>query len=506
MTQNVITVGASKYGVGLFWQPSPDTNVRAAARKAAKQPGYQSDLFVVRPATRARPMSQYGLGLSAYGHKAGMAAAAGCLANAMPGSYAGAFRVPEGIWFAVIRDDLVDADGDVLFISEQEAQLRLEQEMARGGLSKIYAPAEWSVDGAEDTALSSLLVGRKDVVFEDIKGTQKILMLLGGLVLLMGLGYGGYTYYMQMEQEKADELARQQAESQRLAKQLADKQYSVNVGKVDYPKTWQTSPAARQWLLACDAAMGKVPANVLGWRLSSLSCTGKSLSLAWTHGTGLATLPPTGAKWDAVLKASTMNIPLENVPARGEETLWTRRQMDEFILGTSMTISVADLPNDSLPTPPPPPKGSNVPAPPPPPPPEWQKRSFKFSTNYAPWLLGGVIDLPGLIITSIKQSGENWSVDALIYEMKDKDNTDSKSASATATPGPVVSNPAVGNAAAANDIANGNQAGKDNELPFTPAKPAEISSTPSVTPPSSNNSPAPAPAVPTNSSGATNAP
>ena len=488
MTDNVITVGASKYGVGLFWQPSPDANVRAAARRAAKQPGYQSDLYVVRPATRARPVSQYGLGHSSFGHKAGMAAAAGCLANAMPGSYAGAFRIPEGVWFVVVRDDLVDADGDILFTNEQEAQLRLEQEMARGGLTKIYAPAEWSVEVAEDASLTSLLVGRKDVVFEDVKGPYKLILLILAVLAVGGLAYGGYSYYQEMERQRQEELARQEAERQRLAEQLAAKQHTT-VATIEYPKTWQEQPLPRQWLLACETAMGKIPAQVAGWKLSTLNCAGKNLTVAWMRNTGLAVLPPEGSTWDAVLKAATLTIPLEGITARGEEALRTRRQMDEAILANSSPIDVAELPDDVAPTPPPAASG-NQPPPPPPPPPPWQKRSFKFSVKFAPWLLNDMVDFPGLVMNSLSQSGTVWSVDATLYEQRNQkpvatiiptNNTATGKNATGATAAP----PAVGNAISPMQAAPNTTDAASNSINTAPgsnASPTTDTANPAVAP------------------------
>lgn len=431
MTSNVITVGANKYGVGLYWQPSPDNNVRVAARKAAKLPGYQSDLYVVRPATRSRTVSQYGLGLTSLGHKAGMPVAGGCLANAVPGSYAGAFRVPEGVWFVVVRDDLVDSDGDILFVSEQEAQLRLEQEIARGGLTKVYAPAEWSVDGSEDMPIGSLLIGRKDVLFEDVKGPLKLMLIIGVILILLGTAYGIYSYYQQLERQRAEELARQEAERQRLADELASKQEKV-APLVQYPKTWQEQAAPRMVLLACEAAMSKVPAATLGWRISGEVCSVSGLTISWVREEGLATLPPDNSRWDPVLKTATLIVPLEGIKPRGEEALLERKEIDALILANPMSIEVAELPDDVVAAPPPPP---DKPPPPPPPPPAWQKRSVKFSSTTSPWLLGDIVDLPGLIINSMTRIDTGWTIDGTLYEMRNG-NAATPAAAATSNVNP----------------------------------------------------------------------
>src|ERR1043166_65299 len=145
MASGVVKVGRRTYAVGLIWQPSPSGRVAQAAREAAQQPGQKSDFYCVRPATKTVSVPQYGLGQSSTGHKTGMPTLAASLANGQPGSWTGAFRLREGTWVVVVRDDLIAPDGDILFDNDDLARDRLLQEVSLGGMQRIYAPDRKSV-------------------------------------------------------------------------------------------------------------------------------------------------------------------------------------------------------------------------------------------------------------------------------------------------------------------------------------------------------------------------
>src|SRR5580692_8345670 len=169
MGAGVVTVGRRQYAVGLYWENSPSGRVAQAAREAAHQPGQQADFYALRAGNKDGRVPQFGLGQKSAGHKAGMAAFAPCLANQQPGSWAGAFRLRDGVVVTVVRDDLIVPDGDQFFTNESEARDRLLQEIGFGGLQRIYAPEAWAIPSADTMPISLLLNDRTDIKLRPVR-------------------------------------------------------------------------------------------------------------------------------------------------------------------------------------------------------------------------------------------------------------------------------------------------------------------------------------------------
>jgi hypothetical protein len=405
MTAGVVTVGGFKYAAGLYWQPSVDKNASKAARSAAKQPGFQAEYFCVRPGTKSQPVAQFGLGIAAAGHKSGMPSLAANLANQQPGSWVGAFRVTEGIFFIAVRDDLIDPEGDAWYAHDDDAHSRLEQEIARGGLTNIYCPSEWGVSGGENIGITSLLTGRRDVALQDVGIPKSVLYLTLLLLVVGGLAYGGYSYW-------------QYQENARIAREAAELQAQINArtalaGPAQYPKIWQDAPLPMQYLKSCEEALSKLQAEYLGWIKNNVQCSGNALSVTWARdGKGFAEIPDGGkAGLDINLASASSSVAMQDLQPRGPEALAHFGLIDQSALHHNWPVTFSALPDDVVQVP------ENQP---PPPPPMWRKRSVVYMLNTAPWLRPDLFEsVPGLIITAVRQTNSsNYSVEGIIYEKK----------------------------------------------------------------------------------------
>lgn len=412
MSAGVLTVAGVKYAAGLYWQPSPDGDVAKSARIAAQLPSYQADFFCVRPPKKVQPVGQFGLGVASAGHRAGMPSLAACLANQVPGSWAGAFRADDGVYFIAVRDDLVDPDGDAAFTNEFEAQARLEQEISRGGFANIYCPSEWGVSGSQPASLPLLLTGYKGIVLQNARVPKSTLYGILVLLVIGALSYGGYLYWQHLEEVR-------QVEEAAAAAALAEAQRK-NIGPTQYPKTWQDTPHAMDYLQACGRAMEKLAPQYLGWSVGNLTCSGTQLTVAWTHTSGnVGVVPAEGkASVDPTLSSATTSLPLEGLKPRGTEKLAYYGLIDEAMLQNNWPFHLTLLPDDPPPVVAQPTDGS--PPPPPPPPPPWRKRGFTVALQGAPWLRPDLFDIiPGLIITSVEGKIDgNYTVEGTIYENK----------------------------------------------------------------------------------------
>ncbi len=217
------------------------------------------------PATKAG-VPQFGLGQKSAGHKAGMPVFAACLANQQPGSWAGAFRLREGVVVIVIRDDLIVPDGDQFFSNENEARDRLLQEIGFGGVQRVYAPEAWAIPAADSMPISLLLDDRRDVRMRLVTIPKKFLAMpkaaLRSQRLLFCLPTGWY-----IQEKNAEEEAARQAALERIREAankkvpgMFDQQPEISAAGAKMGK----KPFANDCgFMACRDALGLVPAALI---------------------------------------------------------------------------------------------------------------------------------------------------------------------------------------------------------------------------------------------------
>lgn len=416
MTSGVITIGRRQYASGLYWENAPSGRVSQSAKEAARQPGQPADFYAVRGGNKDGRVPQFGLSRGAPGHKAGMPALAACIANQQPGSWVGAFRLREGTAVVVVRDDLIVPDGDLFFEDETEARDRLLQEMALGGLQRIYAPESWGVPGADTMPVSLLINDRVDVRLRPVAlSRQGKLLLLGGAgLLVVVLGVGWYMQKLEAEAE-AERLAQQAAlERARLAAQQAVP--GLVQKEVQYPppeRKWEKRPPAADVLSACRVALSRVPLALNNWRMDGVKCDDTALSVRWSRSSGFA-LPPPDSTVNETGTAASATVVLPTLTPRGDEELGGQEYITRRFMGQNWTGTIARAPDD--PPPPPPPNFQGKWEPPPPP---WVKRSFTLNTPVLPWTLPIFFEgIPGVVITSLSSNGTGgaWTIEGVIYE------------------------------------------------------------------------------------------
>ncbi len=418
MSSGIVTVGRKQYASGLYWENSPTGRISQAAKEAARQPGNQSEYYVVRLGDKQGRVPQFGLAPPTAGFRAGLPSLAGCLANQQPGSWIGAFRLREGTALAVVRDDLIVPDGDVFFLDETEARDRLFQEMAVGGFQRIYAPESWGVPGADTMPLTLLLNERTDVRLRPVvlSAQAKVFLAIGFALLFLLLGFG---WYIQDQQMKADmERREQQAALERIREQTMN--LLPVAQKPTYPppeRKWEDRPRAMETLSACQDVLSKVRVGVAGWNMVGVHCSEGGLQIDWSRGVGFTNPPPESVVNDTGTMA-TSSYSLATLTPRGHEDLWDPDVITKRYLNQNWPGSISRIPDD--PPPPPPPDYEGEWNPPPPP---WVKRSFTVNVPVLPWTLPDFFsDIPGMIVSSMTLNGigssnsETWTVEGVIYE------------------------------------------------------------------------------------------
>ncbi|QQR68545.1 MAG: type 4b pilus protein PilO2 [Alphaproteobacteria bacterium] len=418
MTNGVVSIGRRDYAVNLYWQISPSGRVLQSAREAARQSSPPTEFVAVRAENRSGRVPQFGLGQNALGHRQGLPSLAGTLAESYPGSWAGAFRLREGICVIIVREDLITPDGDAIYEDENEARQRLIQEVNLGGLQRVYAPEGWSIPSIDSTPLALLLQGRAECTLKPVEVSRQAVVATVVVALLLGGGVVAWNLW-QAEQRRADQerMARQEQESQ-----LQKKNYNGLTTEEVYPpwpRTWEMSPRATEWLQACMDALRTLPVGVAGWQAGDMSCVDGAASVTWTRAAGPAELPP-GAEPPTMLSNQWQGtVPVKMPPERGAEELWGNRQVQQTFLNRNWELSELSLqPDDPVP-PPKVPDGYVGELPPPPPPPEWVKYKVVFKFMGTPWAnMQSFVDVPGLVVKTVKTTSGSWTMEGMIYEKR----------------------------------------------------------------------------------------
>jgi hypothetical protein len=420
MAAGVVTIGRSKYAVGLYWENSPGSGrVAQTAKEAASQPGQQADFYAVRPGNKNGRIPQFGLTTAEAGQKSGMPVLSACLAAQLPGSWAGAFRLNEGIVLTIVRDDLIVPDGDLYFLDEAEARDRLIQEAGFGGLQTVYAPESWSIPSADTIPLTLLLNDRHDIKLQTVTIPKQLKMIGAGVGLLFVLILGVVWYFEERAAEEAAAKA-QQEEALRMAQEEAARltpkilQHQEQPPPV-YDRVWEKAPTVNDMIKNCREGLVKIPAALLGWHMGNLVCTGTDLKLNWSHEHGLA-LPIPDSSINDTASGANQTIALPAMQPRGSESLLDPEEITRRYLTQEWPGNISKGNDDPLPSPP---AGYDGPWNPPPAP--WVKRSFTLTVPELPGDLSGLVgDLPGAIITSLTYAPRDqkggWSVEGVIYE------------------------------------------------------------------------------------------
>lgn len=269
-----VVVDGLGYAVGLVWQPLQNPDDPIPEVRETMESDEELDLYCLRFSSSP----QYGLGKKAMGHKAGEPALAASVAAALSdqSSVCAVFRVKEGWWFVVIRNDLILSEEDILFTNEADAQKAFFSMMAVPDWDKKIAPAEWNVEGAEVGNLAELIKGTRKVRLDELSAVKRTQILV--FIAVIVLGFIGLLIYGLVS--LWDNFTRP-----------TDKLLEVPKPEVIKPvepvpeqaKPWEkivdaAAFAHRCWNNAYQLQVITIP----GWTLGRITCTPAGLTTSWT--------------------------------------------------------------------------------------------------------------------------------------------------------------------------------------------------------------------------------
>lgn len=279
-----ITVDGATYATSLFWQPlqnPADPMQEIEETSAAVLEG--SDLFCIKSGRAP----QFGICVSQEGYKSGQYVAACSLVTAMENqsSFIAVFRTVEGWWYTCVRNDIILSDGDMLFLSEEEAKNQFMSMLAVPDWGMKIAPKEWGIDDTEEIALAELMQRGARAKLQKIKALRGTKLLL---LVVLSLVIGGWLISSLVDKLLFTPVKKPVVVPVRpkAIVQQEEKQAEVVV-----PKPWEKMLNPKTVLSNCYTGVKKISSvSPPGWKIGQIVCTGQNVATTWTRDFGFIAL------------------------------------------------------------------------------------------------------------------------------------------------------------------------------------------------------------------------
>jgi hypothetical protein len=409
-TVGVVRVGKRDYAVGLYWNSvNLSTSAVAEAREMASSERISADFFCIRQGLSA----QFGLGFKDMGHKSSMPSLAAHVSSVKSGSWIGIFEVVGGYYLIAIRDDGILAESDKFYSSEEAARDAFDNFRAQSDWQETIAPKSFNLSGVKEMDISTLLEGRPPARLREVRRSINAVRLLIAAAAIGGVLIGGFYYIDSIEQEKLrEELARRTLEAQQL---IVGKEKPIEVP----PMPWEGKPNGFAFLKACRDQVGRLQADVPGWKLTDVICADKSVAAAYqrrgTLGTGGGPItwiapyihkpgfspsvefPPAGSTNTARAQWQIGDLPNIPVDIETMKIAQVRTKILHILERRMTTVAFTDADSNEF----------------------WRGLAFTFKTKEDPMRFSDLIGaLRGVIITKLHLAvgTTEWTLEGKIYE------------------------------------------------------------------------------------------
>lgn len=268
----VVSVGGQKYAVGLVWQPLQNLDDPIMEIRESAESEMGADMYCLRPATTP----QYGIGRSTLGHKDGMPSLAASVASALvdKSSVCAVFKLETGWWLIAIRNDLILAEEDVVFATEDEAKRAYAAMMAVPDWDAKIVPAEWNIPGTEQKDLAKLIQGARRVRLQELNAVRRTKFLLVIAFIIVAIVV--YLVYLLVGVWK-DVFPNKTYEPEKPPVPLAPIR-----PEPEKPKPWEKVVDVQDFFNHCWYNTFQIRSIVVpGWSMGTIVCTPQGISTSW---------------------------------------------------------------------------------------------------------------------------------------------------------------------------------------------------------------------------------
>lgn len=405
-TGTQFVLNSTPYATGLFWQQlqNPEdylTEIKETAENVLDG----ADLFCVRQGKAP----QFGICVEQDGYKKGDIAAAIGIASALADktSFVAMFRVPNGWWYVCVRNDIILADGDVLFFNENDAKDKFYSMMSVPDWELRIAPKDWAIDGTEEIPVESLLNRGVQVKLDKINALRGAKLVL----VLLALIIGGVWAASQAIQFVFNSLPQ---------KPVVRPVQIKEVEKVEVPpevKPWEEILNPTDVMYKCyEGAQDLVKILPPGWAIEGITCSPTSITTSWRREIGrvlwinkaldVSGLEFSGRSISSDGSSLMASMPIKNIStinsAPNKNTVDLINTLNDLFQSLEQGIALGTASYTS-------PQG-NV----------YNSVTFSFSSNHDPVMWNDVlIKIPGLEIKSIRYdiNSKIWQYEGAIYAL-----------------------------------------------------------------------------------------
>lgn len=399
-----ITVDGNTFATSLFWQPlqnqeDPFTEVAEASEGVLEG----ADLFCIKPGKAP----QFGICVSQEGYKSGENVAAVTLATALAdrSSFIAVFQTSNGWWYTCVRNDIILSDGDMLFLSEEDAKNQFVSMLAVPDWGRKIAPKEWGIEETEDIPLSQLLQRGMLAKLQKIKG-------LRGAKLLMVIGISAVVGFWLLSNIINALLF---SPKQRPVVVPVQPKVVKKIEKAPEIKPWEKLNNPSQIMNECFGLIQKLQKIMPpGWSIAPLQCTQTGVTTSWNRNLGrmswikkaldksgvnfsFRTFSDTGTSLAAGVSYNQIQQ-ISSPPMKSPVEL--RETLNNMFQSIGQTASLSD---GSFTSP-----EKNI----------YRYIGFKFSSRYNPLIWNDLLTkFSGLDIRIINYNGEVWTYEGAIYAL-----------------------------------------------------------------------------------------
>ena len=178
-----IYVNGTEYATSLFWQSLQNQeNPQPEVIESSQGVLEGADLFCIKKGKTP----QFGICVSSDGYKPSEFVAAPAVATALADqpSFVAVFKVDNGWWYICVRDDVILANGDMLYTSEEDARKQFMSMMMVPDWRLKIAPPEWGIDDTLYPSLSDIIQRGSRVKLQKIQTKGKAFYIAAAAVAL----------------------------------------------------------------------------------------------------------------------------------------------------------------------------------------------------------------------------------------------------------------------------------------------------------------------------------
>ncbi len=340
-----INIDGVTYATSLFWQPLQNSgDYMLEVEEASNSILEGADLFCIK----GGKAPQFGICVSHEGYKGGETAAAVSLATALSdiSSFVAVFETSEGWWYTCIRNDIILSDGDMLFLTEEEAKNQFMSMMAVPDWGKKIAPASWGIEETEEMDLGAILQRGAKSKLQKIKGLRgsKLVMVVA-ISAIVGIW---------LVSSLIDKLFLTPTKRPVVVPVAPKVVQQVEVKPA--PKPWENIDNPKQFATNCYEGITSL-ATIMppGWNIGGISCANNTVVTSWQREFGQLSIAEKALKASGLQfsgysfdnSGTSLNVslglkPVEKLSSPPEHALITMRNAinDKFqSLGLQVALS-----------------------------------------------------------------------------------------------------------------------------------------------------------------------